>query len=184
MIDLTPRQLDVVRQILDEHVPECEVRAFGSRVTRSAKSYSDLDLAVKGQNAVPQERLNRLVEAFEESDLPFRVDVVDWNDLSDSFRQVIDKCCEVIRRPSPPYGGNDSPEFLNYESVTSGSNISLFVRMAATTMRRERQVEAVLEWSPSSSRCTRGHIPPRERTWSEPAQRECYACSGNWKAPG
>ena len=42
MIDLSPNHLKTVRQILAEHVSACEVRAFGSRVTWSAKDYSDL----------------------------------------------------------------------------------------------------------------------------------------------
>jgi len=96
MIDLTPAQLKLVQKILSEHVPECEVRAFGSRVTHSAKSYSDLDLAIKGDQPIEQRRMNRLIEAFQESDLPFRVDVLDWNEISESFRNVIEEGYETI----------------------------------------------------------------------------------------
>ena len=46
MIDLPPQHLETIRAILRRYLPECEVRAFGSRVTGPAKSYSDLDLAV------------------------------------------------------------------------------------------------------------------------------------------
>jgi predicted nucleotidyltransferase len=96
MIDIAPRYLETVREILSKHVPECEVRAFGSRVVGEAKTYSDLDIALKGEVALDQERLNRLVEAFEESDLPFRVDVLDWNAISESFQAVIEKRYEII----------------------------------------------------------------------------------------
>ena len=48
MIDASPSQLDTVTRILAGHVPECEVRVFGSRATWTAKDYSDLDLAVVG----------------------------------------------------------------------------------------------------------------------------------------
>lgn len=44
MIDVSPDHLAEVQAILREHVPECEVRAFGSRVQETAKPYSDLDL--------------------------------------------------------------------------------------------------------------------------------------------
>ena len=44
-IDLNPNHLATVQRILAEHVPECEVRAFGSRAAWTAKDYSDLDLA-------------------------------------------------------------------------------------------------------------------------------------------
>ena len=90
MIDLNPGQLSTVKAILAEHVPECEVRAFGSRAKWTAKDYSDLDLAVIGEGPLDWRTLDRLKEAFEESDLPMRVDVLDWHGISDSFRGVIE----------------------------------------------------------------------------------------------
>jgi len=82
MIDIKPVHLETVKRILAEHVPDCEVRAFGSRVVGKAKVYSDLDLAVICQGDLSAECLRHLKEAFEESDLPFRVDVLDWNRTS------------------------------------------------------------------------------------------------------
>lgn len=98
MIDLKPNHLETVKRILAEHVPECEVRAFGSRATRTAKDYSDLDLAVVGVHVLDSDSLRRLKEAFEESDLPFRVDVLDWNAISESFREVIERKFEVLQK--------------------------------------------------------------------------------------
>ena len=37
MIDLNPKYLETIRHILSVHIPECEVRAFGSRVKWTAK---------------------------------------------------------------------------------------------------------------------------------------------------
>ncbi len=74
-----------------------EVRAFGSRVNGPAKSYSDLDLAVVAPTQLNPETLRLLKEAFEESDLPFRVDVLDWNEASPEFQKVIEKAYEVIQ---------------------------------------------------------------------------------------
>jgi type I restriction enzyme S subunit len=100
MIDITPIHLETVKRILAGHVPDCEVRAFGSRVTRNAKNYSDLDLAVVGDRALNPDTLRRLKEAFEESDLPFRVDVLDWHAIARSFCPVIEKKFEVIQSGS------------------------------------------------------------------------------------
>ena len=96
MIDLSPTHLATVKAILAEHVPECEVRAFGSRVTWTARDYSDLDLAVVGEGPVDWRVLGRLKEAFEESDLPMRVDVLDWHAASDNFKKVIERGYEVV----------------------------------------------------------------------------------------
>ena len=78
-VDLNPAYLEVVRRIIADHVPECEVRAFGSRATWTARDYSDLDLAVVGEGPLGWRTLSRLKEAFEASDLPMRVDVLDWH---------------------------------------------------------------------------------------------------------
>ena len=101
MIDITPQHLETIQRILAEYVPECEVRAFGSRVKWTAKDYSDLDLAVVGNEPLSRRQLRRLTEAFEESDVPSRVDVVDWQSLSDWFKKVILEKYEVIQKAEP-----------------------------------------------------------------------------------
>ena len=96
-IDIAPAYLAIVRDILDEHVPDCEVRAFGSRATWVAKDYSDLDLAIVSDQPIKWRVLSELKDAFEESYLPFRVDVLDWHDISDNFREIIRGDCTVIK---------------------------------------------------------------------------------------
>ena len=91
MIDVAPEHLEIVLALLSKYLPECEVRAFGSRFSGTAKPYSDLDLAVVGQNRLDWRILSELKEAFQESELPFRVDLLDWNAISDEFRTVIEK---------------------------------------------------------------------------------------------
>ena len=98
MLDLAENQLKLVRDILQELVPEREVRAFGSRVKGTVKPYSDLDLVVMGEAELPVRTLYRLEEAFQESELPIRVDVLDWNAISPTFRQVIDREFVVLRQ--------------------------------------------------------------------------------------
>ena len=98
MIDLRPDHLDTVKRILAEHVPECEVRAFGSRASWTAKDYSDLDLAVVGAGPLDWRTLGRLKDTFEESSLPMRVDVLDWHAIPETFRQVIKQGNVVVQR--------------------------------------------------------------------------------------
>jgi predicted nucleotidyltransferase len=97
MIDLSPAHLEIVRRLLAAHVPGCEVRAFGSRVNGTARKYSDLDLAVVACDSLGADAIGDLREAFQESDLPFRVDVLDWRQVSESFCRVIEDQFEVIR---------------------------------------------------------------------------------------
>jgi len=42
--------------------------------------------------------LGELSEAFQESDLPFRVDLIDWHRISPEFRKVIEQKYEIMRR--------------------------------------------------------------------------------------
>ncbi|MFT8720500.1 nucleotidyltransferase family protein [Acetobacter sp.] len=88
-IDITPEERAIVLRILNEIVPDREVRAFGSRVTGKAKPFSDLDLAVMGDEPLPLETRARLEEAFSESDLPWKVDVLDWTLVDKDFREII-----------------------------------------------------------------------------------------------
>lgn len=66
-----------------------EVWAFGSRVNGNVKPYSDLDLAVITAEPLDLQTHADLVDAFSESDLPWKVDIVDWATTSDNFRQII-----------------------------------------------------------------------------------------------
>ncbi|MBI5245078.1 MAG: nucleotidyltransferase domain-containing protein [Elusimicrobia bacterium] len=98
MIRITPKQLRTVRKILVRHVPNAEVRAFGSRVEGTPKDYSDLDLVIVAPTNPDSAELDELRDAFAQSDLPFRVDVLDWNVISDEFKKVIEGGYEVVQQ--------------------------------------------------------------------------------------
>ena len=59
-----------------------------------------MDLAVVGTVKLEQHALYDLREAFEESDLPIRIDVLDWHAISPEFQAVINVGYEVIQ-PAP-----------------------------------------------------------------------------------
>jgi type I restriction enzyme S subunit len=96
MIDVDPRHLETVKTILCRSVPGREVWVFGSRPARTAKAHSDLDLAIIGDEPLSLGQLAVLENDFDESELPFKVDVVDWAAASEPFRQVIRKTAVVL----------------------------------------------------------------------------------------
>ena len=98
-INLKPNELEIVRAILAAHVPDRKVWAFGSRVTGTDKEFADLDLTILGEEPLPAAVAADLAEAFSESDLPFKVDVVDWATTGDSFRRIIEKNHLVLQKP-------------------------------------------------------------------------------------
>lgn len=88
-VDLQPDHWRIVRDALRRHVPTRKVLAFGSRVTRTARKFSDLDLAVMGDKPMSLSTLAALDETLCESDLPFKVDIVDWALTDKTFRRII-----------------------------------------------------------------------------------------------
>lgn len=89
-IDLSLEHRRIVLTVLSEHLQQgSKVWAFGSRATGRARRYSDLDLAVDAGRALTLDEAAMLREAFEESDLPYRVDIVDWHAIGERFRRAI-----------------------------------------------------------------------------------------------
>lgn len=95
--DIDPDDLQTVRAILRQHVPELEVRVFGSRVKRTARRTSDLDLALMTEEPLDTLRMADLRDAFSESDLPFKVDLIDWASTGDRFRQIVERQNQVLQ---------------------------------------------------------------------------------------
>ena len=86
---LEPHHLKIVKAILEKNIPNQRVIIFGSRVTGKAKPHSDLDLCVIGEHPLSLKKLADLNEDFSESNLPIRVDIVDWTSISSSFQSII-----------------------------------------------------------------------------------------------
>jgi predicted nucleotidyltransferase len=96
LLGMKPNEWNQVCEILRRIVPENRVWAFGSRATgRMLKRFSDLDLAVAGTLSWSQRA--DLTEAFEESLLPIKVDVVELDRLDDDFRQRIEKDFVIVQ---------------------------------------------------------------------------------------
>ncbi|KAB7775301.1 restriction endonuclease subunit S [Xanthomonas sp. LMG 12460] len=90
-IDIRPDHWAIVRDILQRHVPQYAVWAFGSRAKWTAKEFSDLDLAIITDSPLPLATSAALAEDFSESDLPWKVDIVDWAETSETFRKIIER---------------------------------------------------------------------------------------------
>lgn len=100
-IDITKEDWEIVRDILRRHVPDRTVWAFGSRAKGTAWRYSDLDLAIITETPLPFDIAGAMREDFSESDLPFRVDILDWATTSDQFRRIVEQDKVVLQSASP-----------------------------------------------------------------------------------
>ncbi|MBM3198936.1 MAG: nucleotidyltransferase domain-containing protein [Chlamydiae bacterium] len=87
MIFLEQRHLLIVQDILRKY--PYTFYAFGSRARGTHHRLSDLDLCVK--EPISSMDLSHLQEDFEESDLPYKVDIVSWQGCNEEFRAEIAK---------------------------------------------------------------------------------------------
>lgn len=106
-IEIRPEYWYIVSDILRRHVPQFDVWAFGSRARIAAKKHSDLDLVVVSKQPLPLSLCAAIMEAFSESDLPYRVDVVDWASTGESFRKIIERDRVVVQEASTRCGNSD-----------------------------------------------------------------------------
>lgn len=95
MINVTEKELEIVKGIISEYASDYDVLGYGSRYDGTAEEYSDLDLAFVGGRLDLKKRI-RLEEAFAKSGLPYRVYVLDYNSVSQAFREIIDGGNELI----------------------------------------------------------------------------------------
>lgn len=96
MIDVAPKYLQIIKDIIKKNIPKYEVRAFGSRVTGKAKTYSDLDLVIMSSTPIDKKIIYSTEEDFAESDLPFRVEILDWQTIPKSFQKIINEKYESL----------------------------------------------------------------------------------------
>ncbi len=92
---LSLEHLATVRTVLNALLPGADVRIFGSRASGAARPFSDIDLLVVKPSELTWLQRADLKDAFEASDLPFCVDILEfsrapapWRDaaLSDSIQ--------------------------------------------------------------------------------------------------
>lgn len=101
-IDLSAEHRQLVLQLLAELLPaSARVWVCGSRATGRARRYSDLDLLIDAGRPLSPDETGLLREAFEESDLPYQVDVVDWHAIGDRFRRLIAGQRRSLMEPAP-----------------------------------------------------------------------------------
>ena len=96
MICVSSKEFDIIINILHSYIKKGKVYAFGSRYKNNNRKFSDLDIAIDTGKKLSFEFLNILKDAFEENDLPYRVDIIDYNNISDKFKKIVDSGNEVI----------------------------------------------------------------------------------------
>jgi predicted nucleotidyltransferase len=85
MISIEDRHLKILQNIFSSY--PYEFYLFGSRLKGTAKKFSDLDLFYK--DPIPDRILLALEEDLEDSDLPYKVDIVDYRACNPEFQKIL-----------------------------------------------------------------------------------------------
>ncbi len=92
-INISNNQLLTTKSILKKSITkETLIWIFGSRVSSNYKPYSDLDIALQNTSnkTISLKTLATIKADFIDSDLPWKVDVIDYNSISGIFKQNVD----------------------------------------------------------------------------------------------
>jgi predicted nucleotidyltransferase len=88
-IAISDAEWSIVSDILQKYLSQYSAWAFGSRVRHTHKPFSNLDIVVVNDESLSIATMAELSEAFSESDLPWKVDVIDWASISNNFKDHI-----------------------------------------------------------------------------------------------
>ena len=86
---LSKPQKEFLVSIILKHVPDAQLKLFGSRANNTAKEFSDVDIAIITQDKLDLAKLTILKDEVAQSDFPYMVDLIDWHRVSDEFREHI-----------------------------------------------------------------------------------------------
>jgi predicted nucleotidyltransferase len=84
-------ELSEVKKVLLNYtdVTSCEIYYFGSRATNKHRKNSDLDLLIIDTKPLSPVSVAKIEEAFEESNIPFKIDLLLKSRITEEFYQSI-----------------------------------------------------------------------------------------------
>lgn len=101
MLAVKKKHLDELTQIFEEYCPKAEIWAFGSRVKGESHSGSDLDMVVKSFHE-ENKNVAELRELLNDSDIPFLMEILDFEKIPASFQnEILKKYVQIF----PTYNG-------------------------------------------------------------------------------
>ena len=92
MLQIENRHWEILQQILSKY--PYHFYAYGSRAKGNAHKFSDLDLCY--QEKIPTQDITEIRWEFQESNLPFKVELVNWKNMRPAFQKIIQKDLVLI----------------------------------------------------------------------------------------
>lgn len=88
MISLDDKHKHDVIRFCKFFVPDAAIYLFGSRANGTDNPRSDLDIALESAHEISHDTLMQLRDALNNTDIPFHIDIVNWNTTPASFRAL------------------------------------------------------------------------------------------------
>lgn len=76
----------IISNFLD--ISKYRIFIFGSRANKKSNKYSDFDIGILGAKPIPWHKLVSIEEDLEYSDIPYKVDIVDFSLVSPEFKKI------------------------------------------------------------------------------------------------
>ncbi len=86
-MDFKTEILRIINEYLKELHPK--IFLFGSRAAAKNSEVSDIDIGIDCNRKLTSIELSDIKEKFENSNIVFKIDIVDFNNVSEKFKQII-----------------------------------------------------------------------------------------------
>ena len=80
---------ETIIHIISDHIPKTRIYLFGSRARQTHTKQSDIDIAIDNNKKIDPFILSEIKEKLEESSIPFTIDIIDINDISQELKEQI-----------------------------------------------------------------------------------------------
>lgn len=84
----------IIKKYLD--ASKYKIFVFGSRASGKASARSDFDIGIEGPRAIPKATLAQIKAEIEELPTLYKIDVVDFTQVSSGFRKIAKQSIEII----------------------------------------------------------------------------------------
>lgn len=87
---LSKTTINTIKTILWQRLDKSKDEAFifGSWAVGDNRKFSDIDIGIESKRQIPSKTIHNLKGEFEESNLPYAVDVVDFAGTTKQFKEV------------------------------------------------------------------------------------------------
>ncbi|MBR1681222.1 hypothetical protein IJ707_05470 [bacterium] len=94
-LNIKPEYLKMLQDVFEQYCPHAEIWVYGSRIKNRSHDGSDIDMIVKNFND-NSKNLPELKQLLNDSNVPFLMDIEEFDKLPDYFQKEILKDYEII----------------------------------------------------------------------------------------